>query len=144
MKKILSAFLVCVLLVGTVFALVSCGGISGTYEFSEDGMSQTLKFSGKNLEVTMTYEDETETIKYTYELNDDETKITLTMTEEAINDMKQKAKEAYAEMTGTDVSAVTDEMISDMIDGITEPETMDFEKGEDYVKIDDVKYTKKK
>lgn len=134
MKKILSAFLVCVLLVGTVFALVSCGGLSGTYEFSEDGMTQTVKFSGNNLEVTMTYEDETETMKYTYELNDDETKITLTMS-------KEDAKKTLADMTGADVSEITDEMLEQA--GMLEPQELDFEKGEDFVKIDEIKYTKK-
>lgn len=47
MKKILSAVLVCVLLVGCVFTLASCGGLSGTYE----GTLCDLKFKGDKVTV---------------------------------------------------------------------------------------------
>ena len=135
MKKISSAFLVCVLLVGTVFALASCGGgLSGTYELSEDGMTQTIKFSGKNLEMTMKAGDESMTLKYTYELNEDETKITLTAD-------KASLKQYYADMMGVEASTVTDAMLEES--GMLEPQELDFEKGDDFVKIEDMKYTKK-
>ena len=86
MKKIVSAFLVCVLLIGSMLALVSCGGISGTYH---DLAGKTaLKFSGSKFTaylvadeetaVTGTYEivendeGEAEKIKFTVDDGDDE------------------------------------------------------------------------
>ena len=59
MKRIISSALVCVLLLGVMFTLVSCGGLSGTYE----GKLFDLKFSGNKVtviagdkELTGTYE----------------------------------------------------------------------------------------
>ena len=71
MKRILSAVLACVLLVGCVFALASCGGIkNGEYENEASGMVVEVK--GSKLSMT------TEGLKvnYTYKVKDD--KITLT------------------------------------------------------------------
>lgn len=48
MKRIISSVLVCVLLLGVMFTLVSCGGgLSGTYE----GKLFDLKFSGNKVTV---------------------------------------------------------------------------------------------
>jgi predicted small secreted protein len=48
MKKIISSILVCVLLVGVIFSLVSCGNtLSGTYE----GWLFDLKFKGNKVTV---------------------------------------------------------------------------------------------
>ena len=47
MKRIISSALVCVLLLGVMFTLVSCGGLSGTYE----GKLFDLKFSGNKVTV---------------------------------------------------------------------------------------------
>ena len=75
MKKIVSALLVCFILVGSMFALVSCGGgiKNGTYK-SEDGM--TVKINGDNLTLVEEEDGMTMEIKYTYEIKDD--KITFT------------------------------------------------------------------
>ncbi len=56
MKKIISTVLVCVLLVSSVFALASCGALSGTYEYTEEiiGVSTTttLEFSGDKVKIS--------------------------------------------------------------------------------------------
>lgn len=49
MKKTLSVILVCVLMLGVLASLVSCGGLSGTYE----GTLCTLKFSGSKVTVSI-------------------------------------------------------------------------------------------
>lgn len=87
MKKILSMLLVCVLLVGTLFALTSCGGPSGKYQ---DALKvTTLEFSGSKVTITIdniigndtvlegkydiTEDDEgNKTITFTFESEDDE------------------------------------------------------------------------
>ena len=65
MKKFLSALLVCVLMVGCVATLVSCGGLSGTYE----GALFDLKFKGDK--VTVIAGDKTLTGEYEIETDDD-------------------------------------------------------------------------
>lgn len=53
MKKIISLVLVCVLLVGCVFALASCAKtLNGKYRFGSDSFGTTYEFSGNNVEVT--------------------------------------------------------------------------------------------
>ena len=55
MKRIISLLLVCVLLVGSVFALASCSKmLSGKYELDAAVASKTYEFSGNK--VTITYE----------------------------------------------------------------------------------------
>lgn len=71
MKKFLSAVLVCVLLVGTMFTLVSCGNsLSGTYE----GLLFDLKFKGSK--VTIIVDDE-EVLTGTYEIKEEDDKKTI-------------------------------------------------------------------
>ena len=71
MKKFLSAILVCVLLVGTIFTLVSCGNsLSGTYE----GLLFDLKFKGSK--VTIIVKDE-EALTGTYEIEENDGKKTI-------------------------------------------------------------------
>ncbi len=79
MKKIVSALLVCVLLVGCVFALASCGKtLSGEYKEVVTG-NIVYKFSGSKY--TMTVDniigDDT-VVEGTYEINEDDGKITFT------------------------------------------------------------------
>ena len=50
MKKIVSTILVCVLLMGSLLTLASCGMIFGKYEAEKLGM--TLEFSGKKVVIT--------------------------------------------------------------------------------------------
>ena len=56
MKKVLSTILVCVLIVGSLLALSSCGRISGTYEGSLNlgfaAYTVTYSFNGNNVEIT--------------------------------------------------------------------------------------------
>ena len=91
MKKIISTLLVCVLLVGALFTLASCG-LSGTY----DGKLYNLEFSGD--QVTFVISD---SIKFdaTYEITeeDDQKYITFTWPEGAdvpdvIKDLAGKSK----------------------------------------------------
>ena len=71
MKKFLSAILVCVLLVGTMLSLVSCGNsLSGTYE----GLLFDLKFKGSK--VTIILGDE-EVLTGTYEIEEEDGKKTI-------------------------------------------------------------------
>ena len=53
MKKIVSLLLVCVLLVGCVFALVSCGKtLSGKYEAKVIGTGAAYEFKGNKVTIT--------------------------------------------------------------------------------------------
>ena len=65
MKKILSLILVCILTVGCMTALVSCGGLSGTY----DGAICDLKFKGDK--VTVIIGDNSLTGEYEIKKDDD-------------------------------------------------------------------------
>lgn len=68
MKKILSTILVCVLLLGTMLVLVSCGGKIDKGEYvNTDG--ETIEIDGKNLVFISADGEEAE---YTYEIKDDE------------------------------------------------------------------------
>jgi len=52
MKKVISTLLVAVMLVGSMFILVSCGGLSGTYKAEALGTTTTLEFSGNKVSIT--------------------------------------------------------------------------------------------
>lgn len=118
MKKIVSTILVCVLLVGSLFALASCGTLSGKYQNN----LTTLEFSGKTVVITAqldvlgnsilkTYEAE-----YTIEENEDgEKTITFVYAPDA---------EQYPLLVGTKSFAQGEE------------------EGKKYVKIGILKYTK--
>ena len=87
MKRIISTLLVCVLLLGCVFTLASCGKVlSGKYELDAVLASKTYEFSGLN-KVVITYEAlsvET-TLEGTYKIaeNDDgDLEITFTFEDE--------------------------------------------------------------
>ena len=86
MKKVISMTLVCVLLLGCVFALASCGKtISGTYELalSEDNKT-TYEFSGNKVtKKTPSLLGGTTVYEGTYEIKEDaenEGKYTITFT----------------------------------------------------------------
>lgn len=87
MKKIVSAILVCVLLVGTLFTLVSCGTmLSGKYEYSlSDENKTTYEFSFNKVTKTTTTGafgySKTETIEGTYKISEtDDGKFSITFT----------------------------------------------------------------
>ncbi len=121
MKKFTSVLLVCVLLLGVMFTLVSCGNtLSGTYE----GMLFDLKFKGSK--VTIIINDE-EALTGTYEIKDkDDDKQTIAfdfVDEKDADEDEKKALELIDAILGSDLS---------------------FEKGDDYIKIGLLlKFTKK-
>ena len=117
MKRIISTLLVCVLLLGCVFTLASCGKrLSGSYSHKEEAYGQSvesvLTFKGKTVtietKITVAGNTTTNSIEGTYEIDDDKIKITF---EE---------------------------------DGESITQDLDFEKGKGYIKIDDTKYDKVK
>ena len=121
MKRIISTILVCVLLVGSVFALASCGNNpSGSYEsigyqsVAKTGGVYEFGMGGK---VTYTFfaagvESYSVEGEYKVETKDDD-KLTITFT--------------YGEDKGDAKSG-----------------TVSFEKGDDYIKIAGIKYNKAK
>ena len=84
MKKTVSMLLVGILLVGTMLVLVSCGGLSGTYE----GTLLDLKFKGDNVTVIAGDHE----LKGTYEIEEDDGKKTISFDfiaeDEATDDQK--------------------------------------------------------
>ena len=80
MKKIISAILVCFVLVGSMLALVSCGGgdiENGTYVATMGSYEQTVKIDGNKFIMVQTEEEDdavvaTLEIVFTYEVKADE------------------------------------------------------------------------
>ena len=118
MKRIISTILVCVLLLGCVFTLASCGKkLKGTYVAKQEMYGQSVEvaytFDGDKIsaEMTSTIAGVTNTTKLgegTYEIDGDKIKITIEM------------------------------------NGETESQEFSFEKGKDYIKIDGDQYDKVK
>ena len=81
MKKTLSAILACVIILGCVFSLVSCGNtLSGTYELAVVG-GVSFEFSGKNVVLTIDgiFTDDT-VIEGTYSIEEkDDGSLTITL-----------------------------------------------------------------
>jgi len=73
MKKIISALLACTLLVGVMLTLVSCGGLSGTYE----GTLFDLKFKGENVTIIVGEGEDKAELKGTYEIEEKDGKKTI-------------------------------------------------------------------
>ena len=122
MKKVLSAILVCVLLVGTIFTLVSCGNsLSGTYE----GLLFDLKFKGSK--VTIIVKDE-EVLTGTYEIEGKDDDMTISF--DFIDEDKANEDEKAAL-----------KLIDSLLDG-----DIPFEKDGDTIKLGKIlpaKFTKK-
>ena len=78
MKRIISTILVCVLLLGCVLTLASCGKkLRGTYVCEEDGASISYTFKGKKFTAEMKWGDTVvDDIEGTYKIDGD--KITFT------------------------------------------------------------------
>lgn len=73
MKKILSAILVCVLLVGCVFALASCGKtLSGKYKLDAIIGSKTYEFKGNTVAITYEVAGFEKTINGEYKIAENE------------------------------------------------------------------------
>lgn len=119
MKKIISAILVCVLLVGCMFTLASCGNKpSGAYEATVEVLGQkvttTYDFGGKKVEITIKTtvlgSVNTETSEAKYEINETS--------------------------DGLEITFITE------VDGEEKSQTYTYEKGDGYIKIGGVEYTK--
>ena len=120
MKKIISTVLVCVLLLGCVMSLASCGKmLSGKYE---------CKITESNV------------ITYEFSLN----KVTKTVTAGAFGYTKDTVTEGTYKIaeTGNSEYSIT---FTWNVDGAEEIETLDFAQGEEdgvkYIKLDGLKYT---
>ena len=126
MRKIISSVLVCVLLVGSVFALASCGAVSGTYSYTILGEEVArLKFSGSNVSVLMEGEDGYEVVaEGTYEVVKDE------------NDKQTVSFDFIDEGEGEEENVAL--KIIDFILGAK----VSFEKGDGYIKIAGKKFEK--
>lgn len=97
MKKIISLVLVCVLLVGCVFALASCAKtLSGTYQLGDDDNGTIYEFKGNTVKVTTTVFGFAKDTEGTYEIKENEDKeLILTITwadddDDASNDKKSE------------------------------------------------------
>lgn len=119
MKKIVSALLVCILLVGCTLALVSCGGPSGKYKGAElFGISTTYEFSGSKVTITTGAGNLTYTLNGEFEMGEND------KGEETITFTFGEGEEDSEEYSGTHTYVEGEE------DGVK------------YIKIDGVKYTK--
>ena len=108
MKKTLSALLVCVLLVGTLLSLVSCGiMLSGKYELKlTDDNHVVNEFSGKKVTKTKTSGmfgySKSETVEGKYEINEvEEGKFKITFTWETEEDSIESLDFSQGEENGT-------------------------------------------
>ena len=108
MKKTLSALLVCVLLVGTLLSLVSCGiMLSGKYELKlTDDNHVVYEFSGKKVTKTKTNGifgySKSETVEGKYEINEvEEGKFKITFTWETEEDSIETLDFSQGEENGT-------------------------------------------
>lgn len=123
MKKIISAVLVCVLLLGCMLTLASCGKkLSGTYTTGGDLLGNTYEFSGKNVTMTVKVAGFSKVIEGTYEIgenDEEETVITFTFASDDNAEEAEKQSGSFAFSEGE-------------------------EDGKEYIKIGGVKYTKTK
>ncbi len=120
MKKSVRILAIVLALTMVVFVFAACGKtLKGKYSADFLGTGTTLEFDGKNvrLAVTVTLIGEVAAIEGTYKIEDD--KITFDFVDEEKVE-NEKAKEVLAKFTGT----------------------VDFEEGDDYIKVGGVKYSK--
>ena len=119
MKRIISTLLVCVLLLGCVLTLASCGKkLSGTY-------ASKVEAAGQSAELSFTFKGKNVVI---------ETKFTV------LGQVETKSQEATYSIDGDEITFTYEE------DGEEKVETMTFEQGEKdgvkYIKIAGVQYDK--
>lgn len=93
MKKTISMLLVCVLLVGCVFALASCGKtLNGKYEAGGDWLGVAYEFSGNKVEITYKVATFEKNVDATYEIkkNDDGVEVMVITLEDGAEDSADK------------------------------------------------------
>ena len=120
MKKSVRILAVVMALLMVTFVFASCGKtLKGKYSADFLGTGTTLEFSGKNvrLAVTVTLLGEIAAVEGTYTIEDDKITFDFVDEEQVEND---KAKDVLSKFTGT----------------------VDFEEGDDYIKIGGIKYEK--
>jgi len=156
MKKIVSALLVCFLLVGSMFALVSCGGTKiddGTYESEY----VTVKVDGNEVAIIEEEDGMKAEVIFTYEIKADESEgakegaevivLTYKDTNIELSDEAEAALTEALESMGFDTidefiaeaKAQMEEMYND--EELTKP--LPFEKTENGFIMDDMEFTKK-
>ena len=110
MKKIISALLVCVLLVGCVFALASCGKtLSGKYKTGSGVLGKTYEFNGNKVTITYFVLGTENSIEGTYEItkNDEEKDVIIFTFDAEEEDADDYAGEfAFAEGTEGDTKYI--------------------------------------
>ena len=158
MKKIVSALLVCFLLVGSMFALVSCGATkiaNGTYEAEEESM--VVKIDGDEFTIVQEEDGSSVEIVFTYEIKADEAEdakegaevIVLTYKSTSINfsDETKEQLNGALEYLGVDsVDEYIDQLIAEMEEMYTNEEAKEpvpFEKTENGFIMDEMEFTKK-
>ena len=105
MKKILSVVLACALLVGCLFTLASCGGVSGSYtaevEILGQGGSTTYDFHGSKVDIITKTKIlgsvNTETVEASYKVSGDEITI---KTESGENTYTFEKGDGYIKIAG--------------------------------------------
>ena len=120
MKKSIRILAVVMALLMVTLVFAACGKtLKGKYSADFLGTGTTLEFSGKNvrLTVTVTLLGEIAAVEGTYTIEDDKITFDFVDEEQVEND---KAKDVLSKFTGT----------------------VDFEEGDDYIKIGGVKYEK--
>ena len=120
MKKSVRILALALALVTVCFVFVACGKkLSGTYTADIWGSGVAMTFDGKEVKIAVTVLDkEVASRTATYEIKDDKISFEFADEEEVENTIAKKVLEAMEEPA-------------------------DFEEGDDYIKIDGFKYTKK-
>lgn len=108
MKKIISVLLLCVLLVGSVFTLASCGKmLSGSYKAEALGVSTEYTFKGSKVTITYGALGFEKSVEGKYKIGEnDEGKTVITFTFENENDETEKYSGEYTFAEGKNENGV--------------------------------------
>lgn len=120
MKKSVRILAIVMVVLMLAMSLTACGKkLSGKYSADVLGTGTTMTFDGSDVKIaiTVTLLGEVASVDATYEIKDDKISFDIADEEEITNDLAKK-----------------------VIKSLEEP--VDFEEGEDYIKIAGVKYTK--
>jgi len=122
MKKTLSAILVCVMLLGCVFTLASCGNKpSGKYQAKLEILGQST------------------TTTYDFKMN----KVIVTVETEVLGNINTETSEYKYKVNKKDDGTLTIDLTGE-VDGEDKTNTYTYEKGDDYIKIAGIQYNKVK
>ena len=122
MKKTLSAILVCVMLLGCVFTLASCGNKpSGKYQAKLEILGQRT------------------TTTYDFKMN----KVIVTVETEVLGNINTETTEYKYKVNKKDDGTLTIDLTGE-VEGEEKTNTYTYEKGDDYIKIAGIQYNKVK